>query len=600
MKAAKKSPETNFVIYPSDDESRLLFTNGALIESEFIIRSYVIVNSDLNFVAFKNGVRCEERDFMSFMQFSRLILRFSDFLNLLAFLNSDVTLAPIKHVVSLLEDYLQTMSETDGNLRKLSFLTEQLSLLQKKPQNRRYSKNTILSAIIIQSHSTVCYEALLKNELLTLPSVSSIRRICHGFQAETSQQMKTYLASRKKNLNEFESTVVLIFDEMYVFETIDYSSNTFYGLATNKNAPATTILTFMVKSLAGKYCDVIGMFPLHGFNVGILTDIFRKVMQLVLDVGFDCVCCVCDNHPINRSLFKNLGGGNLQHCVPNPCDPQKDLFLLIDPTHNVKNIYNNFQRRTHIKFPETDAFPQLMGNFNHIKELFYTERHMALRMAHKLNEKVLNPSVTNRTSAKLAAAIFHESTYSALEYFSDSDEDKKKWGDTAAFLKTIHDLWAIINVKTKSIGYRRRDEKRLPISSISDERLNLLQNFEDLFKASARQSGKEKLSSETLQALILMCQTLRHIVPHLLQAGFQYVLLGHLQSDPLEHRFGEYRQRSGSNYFLAVKQVLESERKMKVSYLPKLGLWCRNYTILLTSSVQFCVLTLMSCLFSNS
>lgn len=564
--ACEKKPG-HFAIYPSDDERRLLFTNGALIDSEFVMRSYVIVHSDLNFVAFKNGVRCEEQEYQSHMQFSRQVLKFSDFLNLLAFLNSDVTMCPIRYAVSLLEDYLQNMEEDEINARKLSFITEQLSLILKKPQNRRYSKNMILTAIILQSHSTACYESLLKADILTLPSVSSIRRICHGFQTETSQQMKSYLMSRRKNLNEFESTVVLIFDEMYVFETIDYSSNAFYGLATNKNAPASTILTFMVKSLAGKYCDVVGMFPIHGFNVEILNDVFRKVMQLVLEVGFDCVCCVSDNHPINRSFFKTLGGGSLRHSVPNPCDAQKDLFLLIDPTHNVKNIYNNFQRRTHIQFTETDAFPKIMANFNHIRDLYDTERHLALRMAHKLNEKVLNPSVTNRTSVKLAAAIFHESTYSALQYFSTNDESKKKWGETAEFLKLIHDLWAIVNVKTKDVGYRKRDEKRLPISSSFDERLNLLGKFEDLFKASAAQSGKEKLSNETLQALVLMCQTLRHIVPHLLQKGFRYVLLGHLQSDPLEHRFGQYRQRSGSNYFLAVKQVLESERKMKVSSL---------------------------------
>ena len=158
-------------------------------------------------------------------------------------------MCPIRYAVSLLEDYLQNMEEDEINARKLSFITEQLSLILKKPQNRRYSKNMILTAIILQSHSTACYESLLKADILTLPSVSSIRRICHGFQTETSQQMKSYLMSRRKNLSEFESTVVLIFDEMYVFETIDYSSNAFYGLATNKNAPASTILTFMVKSL---------------------------------------------------------------------------------------------------------------------------------------------------------------------------------------------------------------------------------------------------------------------------------------------------------------------------------------------------------------
>lgn len=55
-----------------------------------------------------------------------------------------------------------------------------------------------------------------------------------------------------------ESVVVLMFDEMYVYQTIDFSSNTFYGLASDKNEPATTILTFMIKSLSAKFSDVVG------------------------------------------------------------------------------------------------------------------------------------------------------------------------------------------------------------------------------------------------------------------------------------------------------------------------------------------------------
>ena len=427
----------NFVIYPSDDKRKLLFTNGYLADAGFEICSYVLVDCDLTFSAFKNNVLCKEEEYRSQMQFCRRIVRFSDFLNLLAFLTADTTSQSLRleYIVSLLEEYLHNNSTDETEFKKMSFITEQLHLMKKKPQNRRYSKNTILTSTILQSHSTACYEALVKNDILTLPSVSSIRRICHGFQCDTEQQMKDYLVLRRKNLNEFEANVVLIFDEMYVYKTMDYSSNTFFGLATNKNALATTVLTFMIKSLAGKYCDIVGMFPLQGFNVQTLDDIFKKVMTLVLGAGFDCICAVSDNHPINRGFFKSLGAGDLLHCVPNPCDSQKQLFLLIDPTHNVKNIYNNFQRRKILKFPRTEDFDEIVGNFNHIRSLYDEERHLSLRMAHKLNDKVLNPSVTNRTSAKLAAAIFHESTFSALQYFSEKDTEKKKWMETAEFLR---------------------------------------------------------------------------------------------------------------------------------------------------------------------
>ena len=156
-------------------------------------------------------------------------------------------------------------------------------------------------------------------------------------------------------------------------------------MARNKNEAATTILTFMIKSLAGKYCDVISMCPLNGFNVATLSELFEKAMSLVLNSGVDCICAICDNDPINRAYFKQLGNNHLQHGVPNPCN-NENLFLLIDPTHNFKNIFNNFQKRDILETPTTENFPGITAHFSHVKCLYDNERTSGLRLAHKLNE----------------------------------------------------------------------------------------------------------------------------------------------------------------------------------------------------------------------
>ena len=46
-----------------------------------------------------------------------------------------------------------------------------------------------------------------------------------------------------------------------------------------------------------------------------------------------------------------------------------------------------------------------------------------------------------------------------------------------------------------------------------------------------------------------------------------YVLLGKFQTDNLESRFENYRQLSGSNYLVSMKEVLQSEKKLKVKSL---------------------------------
>jgi len=40
-------------------------------------------------------------------------------------------------------------------------------------------------------------------------------------------------------------------------------------------------------------------------------------------------------------------------------------------------------------------------------------------------------------------------------------------------------------------------------------------------------------------------------------------LLGHLQSDAIESRCGWLRQLNGANYFISMRQVLETDRKIQ-------------------------------------
>ncbi|QQP57157.1 Craniofacial development protein 2like [Caligus rogercresseyi] len=41
-----------------------------------------------------------------------------------------------------------------------------------------------------------------------------------------------------------------------------------------------------------------------------------------------------------------------------------------------------------------------------------------------------------------------------------------------------------------------------------------------------------------------------------------YVLLTMFQSNNIEERFGWYRQLSGANYYISVRQILEAEKKI--------------------------------------
>ena len=78
----------------------------------------------------------------------------------------------------------------------------------------------------------------------------------------------------------------------------------------------------------------------------------------------------------------------------------------------------------------------------------------------------------------------------------------------------------------------------------------------------SRQSG---LTSETFLACIQSMQALPLLANHLVHHNkFSFVLSGKFLSDPLEARFGWYQQMNGSNFFMSLKQLLESEKKIRV------------------------------------
>ena len=108
---------------------------------------------------------------------------------------------------------------------------------------------------------------------------------------------------------------------------------------------ATTVLCFMIKSLSGKYSDVIALFALNRLTVEILTQCFVSALKVAMDAGYLVAVTVCDNHKVNRQFLTNyLCKGTLSASAPNPLDPSSSIFVLLDPTHTIKNVYNNFQK----------------------------------------------------------------------------------------------------------------------------------------------------------------------------------------------------------------------------------------------------------------
>lgn len=253
-------------------------------------------------------------------------------------------------------------------------------------------------------------------------------------------------------------------------------------------------------------------------------------------------------------------------------------------THNIKNVYNNIEKRTVFVLPPVPpslsfslTLPEqctinlrqpFTADFNHIQDLYMLESDKPVKVAHKLKKACFNPSSIEKTSVKFASAVFHESTHTALIQYSSS-QNRSAWVQTAVFLQLFATMWNVVNVKSSNKGQRKRDEAAKPVTSPSDWKLKFLEDFSGYLRM-WQQSGQPGLSQETFLALKHTLSTLAALCRYLLtEKSFHYVLLGFMQSDNLEGRFGWYRQLSGANYFISLRQVRESEKKIRIISLLK-------------------------------
>ena len=62
------------------------------------------------------------------------------------------------------------------------------------------------------------------------------------------------------------------------------------------------------------------------------------------------------------------------------------------------------------------------------------------------------------------------------------------------------------------------------------------------------------------------------LTKYLLHKGLPYVLLGEMQSDPLEKEFGVYRQLTGGNYYMSLNNVFNSLKLQRIKLFNSLNI----------------------------
>lgn len=370
------------------------------------------------------------------------------------------------------------------------------------------------------------------------------------------------------------SDVVLIFDEMYLQKCEEYVGGESYGADEEGNLYK-GLVCFMIVGLKENVPFIIKSVPEIKISGDFLQDELKKCIQTLQSINFNVRAVVADNHSSNVAAFNGL-----TEQFGRDSDPfrvwvnDQPIYLFYDAVHLVKNIRNNLLNQKRLLFPpficdDMDVSVKVAGG-----EISWSLLHRVhekdqqnqanIRSAPKLSSQVLHPG-NCKQSVPVALAIFDPSTIaSILKYFPSAQ-------DSADFLQLFNTWWTISNAKSQ---YNRNN--RIGHAAITgDGKPKFLRKFADWLEDWRREripnAQKFTLSAQTTSAMIQTLRCQASLIEDLLFSGYKFVLTARFQSDPLEKRYGQYRQMSGGRFLVSAKDVGRSENILKVKSLIKEG-----------------------------
>ena len=197
--------------------------------------------------------------------------------------------------------------------------------------------------------------------------------------------------------------------------------------------------------------------------------------------------------------------------------------------------------------------------------MYREEQYKCAKLAPRLIAKACWPTSFERQNVNLALKIFCESTSSAIK-IQNLSRRQIFHTHTSDFIDVINQLWKLFNINRPNKNIRLNDDisEQFYYNDVRFGFLAKVVDWLDYWKSLPEKDGK--LSAQTFTSMKHSCLALPRIVNYLIkECGFTYFLTYFLQTDALEHHFGLYRMMSGGNYHISYCQLLESERRLKVS-----------------------------------
>lgn len=486
----------------------------------------------------------------------------------------------LNHISNLLHSLVSNMSDEGEdsfeNNSALAFISEQLKLHTSNKARYRYSNNTMILASILQTISPHAYKYLRHCGVLILPHPDTVKSICSSLLTDPTMEERNMCLNYAKNLfkllSDREKYVILLVDEIHIKPFLDYKAGNIVGTAYNNACLANSAFVFMISSIMSSVKEVVHISPTSKVDHLLVFSLIKEVITKLEDIGYKVFCVISDNNAVNSKAMSHFAEKkSLSIVYPHPTDKTRPLFYLFDSVHLLKCIRNNWLNAKPdqtLYYPDFDSGVEKAAAFQSLKTLHQLEHDKMLKVGYSLNLKALFPTNMERQNVSLALKVFNPFVEQALIQFG-AKIDKSK--DTADFINTIVRWWKIVNVKTPLKGKRLNDEFQEPLTAatfLSDKKFLFLNHMLNWLEKWKTKSFSNKLTTQTHTALTHTLYGMTEVIQYCFsELKMNYVLLGKFQTDDLENRFGRYRQLAGGQYHISLRQLYESEKRLRIQSL---------------------------------
>lgn len=210
-----------------------------------------------------------------------------------------------------------------------------------------------------------------------------------------------------------------------------------------------------------------------------------------------------------------------------------------------------------------------------MKKLHEIECNKLLKYGCGLSEKALAPTSFERQNVKLVLQVINNVVAEGLQLVGEINNIPRH-KETAGYIKILCKWWSVMNVKTLYKGEHKEIKPFTP--NFDTDQYKFLYHFvEWLKKWEGMKCTTRGLTKQTHLPITHTTKAMLALAEYCFESlNFDYFLLGKVQTDSLEDRFGSYRMLAGSNYSISIHQIYDTETKLRMQTILPLALESKN------------------------